>query len=50
VGVSMPETKLIIFGNPKAGTDLMMTDPNFSIYLPLKIVLRKNKEDTEVFT
>jgi uncharacterized protein (DUF302 family) len=48
VGLSMPETKLIIFGNPKAGTDLMLADPNFSIDLPLKIVLRKNKEDTEV--
>jgi uncharacterized protein (DUF302 family) len=48
VGLSMPDTKLIIFGNPKAGTDLMLADPNFSIDLPLKIVLRKNNEDTEV--
>jgi uncharacterized protein (DUF302 family) len=48
VGLKMPETKLIIFGNPKAGTDLMLADPDFSIDLPLKIVLRKNKEDTEV--
>ena len=48
VGLSMPETKLIIFGNPRAGTELMLADNNFSIDLPLKIVLRKNKEDTEV--
>ena len=48
VGLSMPDTKLIIFGNPKAGTDLMLADPNFSIDLPLKIVLRKSNEDTEV--
>lgn len=48
VGLSMPDTKLIIFGNPKAGTDLMLADPNFSIDLPLKIVLRKNNDDTEV--
>jgi uncharacterized protein (DUF302 family) len=44
----MPDTKLIIFGNPKVGTDLMLADPNFSIELPLKIVLRKNNDDTEV--
>ena len=48
VGLSMPDTKLIIFGNPKVGTDLMLADPNFSIELPLKIVLRKNNDDTEV--
>ena len=43
---SPQETKLIIFGNPKAGTDLMLADHDFSIDLPLKIVLKKNKEDT----
>ncbi len=48
VGLTMPDTKLIIFGNPKAGTDLMLADPNFSIDLPLKIVLRKNNERTEI--
>ena len=48
VGLTMPDTKLIIFGNPRAGTDLMLADPDFSIDLPLKIVLRKNREDTEV--
>jgi uncharacterized protein (DUF302 family) len=48
VGLSMPDTKLIIFSNPKVSTDLMLADPNFSIELPLKIVLRKNNDDTEV--
>ena len=48
VGLSMPNTKLIIFGNPKAGTDLMLANPDFSINLPLKIVLRENNGDTEV--
>jgi len=47
--LSMPDTKLIIFGNPKGGTDLMLADPNFSIDLPLKIVLRNNKNVTEIF-
>ena len=47
--LSMPDTKLIIFGNPKGSKDLMLTDPNFSIDLPLKIVLRNNNGETEIF-
>ena len=47
--LSMPDTKLIIFGNPKGGTDLMLADPDISIDLPLKIVLRNNKDETEIF-
>ena len=48
VGLSMPNTKLIIFGNPKGGTAFMMADANFSIDLPLKIVVRKNNSKTEL--
>ena len=28
VGMSMPNTKLLIFGNPKAGTPLMLAAPD----------------------
>ena len=48
VGLSMPNTKLIIFGDPKGGTAFMMADANFSIDLPLKIVVRKNNSKTEL--
>ncbi len=48
VGLSMPNTKLIIFGNPEGGTKFMLADPNFSIELPLKIVVRENKDTTEL--
>ena len=48
VGLSMPNTKLIIFGNPKGGTAFMLADANFSIDLPLKIVVRKNNSKTEL--
>ena len=27
----------------------MLSDPNFSIYLPLKIIIRSNKNVTEIF-
>jgi uncharacterized protein (DUF302 family)/uncharacterized membrane protein YidH (DUF202 family) len=38
--MKMPETKLLIFGNPKAGTPLMLAAPSIAIDLPLKILVR----------
>ncbi|HVB33931.1 MAG TPA: DUF302 domain-containing protein [Patescibacteria group bacterium] len=37
VGMKMPPTKLRIFGDPKAGTSLMLAAPLSAIDLPLKI-------------
>jgi uncharacterized protein (DUF302 family) len=39
VGLSLPPTTLIIFGNPKAGTPLMLANPHAAIDLPLKVVV-----------
>ena len=39
VGMKMPPTKLLIFGNPKAGTPLMLASPSTAIDLPLKILV-----------
>jgi len=38
-GFEMRPTKLLIFGNPKAGTPLMLTSPASAIDLPLKILI-----------
>src|SRR5579859_6593722 len=38
-GLKMPPTKLLIFGNPKAGTPLMLASPSVAIDLPLKILV-----------
>jgi uncharacterized protein (DUF302 family) len=38
-GLQMPPTKLLIFGNPKAGTPLMLAAPSSAIDLPLKILI-----------
>jgi uncharacterized protein (DUF302 family) len=35
-GLSMPPTQMLIFGNPKAGTPLMLAAPSVAIDLPLK--------------
>lgn len=38
-GMTMPPTKLLIFGNPKAGTPLMLASPSVAIDLPLKLLV-----------
>jgi uncharacterized protein (DUF302 family) len=42
VGMSMPPTKLLIFGNPKAGIPLMLTSPSTAIDLPLKLLVSED--------
>jgi uncharacterized protein (DUF302 family) len=39
VGMKMRPTRLLILGNPKAGTPLMLAAPSSAIDLPLKIVV-----------
>jgi len=39
VGIEMRNTKLLIFGNPKAGTPLMIASPSIAIDLPLKLLV-----------
>ncbi len=39
VGMKMRPTKLLIFGNPKAGTPVMLAVPSSAIDLPLKILV-----------
>jgi uncharacterized protein (DUF302 family) len=43
-GFEMPPTKLLIFGNPKAGTPLMIASPDIAIDLPLKILVREDRD------
>lgn len=41
-GLSMPNTKLVIFGNPVAGTPLMLAAPSAAIDLPLKLLVAED--------
>jgi uncharacterized protein (DUF302 family) len=41
-GLSMPPTKLVIFGSPKAGTPIMLASPSSAIDLPLKILVSQD--------
>ena len=42
-GLRMRPTKLLIFGNPKAGTPLMVASPGVAIDLPLKILVAEDE-------
>jgi uncharacterized protein (DUF302 family) len=44
VGLNMPPTKLLIFGNPKGGTPLMLAAPSAAIDLPLKILIAEDAQ------
>ena len=43
-GLKMPNTKLLIFGNPKGGTPLMLAAPSIALDLPLKILVAEDSE------
>jgi uncharacterized protein (DUF302 family) len=38
VGLKLLPTQLLLFGNPKAGTPLMVTEPTIALDLPLKVL------------
>jgi uncharacterized protein (DUF302 family) len=42
-GLHMPDTKLLIFGNPAAGTPLMLSAPSTALDLPLKILVAEDQ-------
>ena len=44
VGMTMPPTKLLIFGSPRAGTPLMLAAPSVAIDLPLKILVAQDAQ------
>jgi uncharacterized protein (DUF302 family) len=44
VGMKMPPTKLLIFGNPKGGTPLMLATPSVALDLPLKILVSEDAQ------
>jgi uncharacterized protein (DUF302 family) len=44
VGMKMPATKLLIFGNPKGGTPLMLASPSIALDLPIKILIAEDEQ------
>jgi uncharacterized protein (DUF302 family) len=42
-GLDMPPTEVIMFGNPKLGTPLMLAQPSVAIELPMKMLIWQDK-------
>ncbi|NYF80760.1 DUF302 domain-containing protein [Granulicella arctica] len=49
-GLHMPPTKLMIFGNPQAGTPLMLASPSIAIDLPLKLLIAQDDQSRVTIT
>lgn len=45
-GLELADEELIVFGNPRAGTPLMQSDPRIGIELPLKLLVWSDGEHT----
>ncbi|MGH3280149.1 MAG: DUF302 domain-containing protein [Trebonia sp.] len=48
VGLTLRETMLVIFGNPKAGTPVMAAAPLSALDLPLKVLIWADGEQAKV--
>ncbi|WP_224002425.1 DUF302 domain-containing protein [Aureimonas sp. SA4125] len=48
IGETLPETKLVIFGNPKLGTPLIMENPLVALDLPQKMLVWRDEGTTKV--
>jgi uncharacterized protein (DUF302 family) len=44
VGLTMQEAHVLIFGNPKAGTPLMIASPLLALDLPLKVLVWQGRD------
>ncbi|MGL4573810.1 MAG: DUF302 domain-containing protein [Burkholderiaceae bacterium] len=49
-GLQMPPTLLLIVGNPKAGTPMMLEKPSTAIDLPLKILVAQGADGKTAVT
>ena len=48
VGLTMPDTQVVVFGSPKAGTPLMLASPPVALELPLRILVADDGGHTVV--
>src|ERR1700674_1200722 len=42
VGLTMPDTQVVVFGNPKSGTPLMLASPLVALDLPLLVLVSED--------
>jgi uncharacterized protein (DUF302 family) len=44
VGLAMPPTIVLYYGNPKGGTPLMLASPRAALDLPLRVLVRESED------
>jgi len=44
VGLAMPPTIVLLYGNPKGGTPLMLAAPRAALDLPLRVMVREGED------
>lgn len=44
VGLEMPPTTVLVYGNPTGGTPLMIAAPDFALELPLRVLVREGEQ------
>ncbi len=44
VGLRLPPTTVLVYGNPKGGTPLMLAAPDFALELPLRVLVREDQQ------
>lgn len=49
-GLSMPPTRVVIYGSPKGGTPLMLAAPSVAIDLPLKLLVAEDDQGVVTIT
>ena len=45
VGLSMQETHVLLFGNPQAGTPVMIASPLLALDLPLRVLIWQDEDE-----
>jgi uncharacterized protein (DUF302 family) len=47
-GLEMPKTRVLIFGNGRGGTPLMVAAPDIALELPLRVLIREEPDGSVV--
>jgi uncharacterized protein (DUF302 family) len=47
-GLSMPPTTVLVYGNPKGGTPIMLDTPQAALDLPLRVLVRERDDGVTV--
>jgi len=43
-GLDMPPTTVLVYGSPQGGTPLMLSAPDFALELPLRVLVREDRQ------